>query len=81
VVALHQAGPRALAVDGKSVYWTNEFDGTVRAATAGEAEGNADGGPVRTLASGVGQPWGIAADDQAVYFAARGTGSIVKVAK
>ena len=44
-----------LAVDATQVYWASNFDGTVYAAPKG-------GGNAAPLASGYGQPYGVATD-------------------
>ena len=67
------SGPRGLAVDASSVYWTNSATGNVvKVALTG-------GSPV-TLASGQSEPWGIAVDATSVYWATNvNPGTIMKV--
>ena len=72
-VASGQAFPNGIAVDGTSLYWTNNNDGTIRKMALG-------GGVPVTLATGQASPWAIAVDGTNVYWTNLGDGTIRKVA-
>ncbi len=72
VLALQQATPWDVAVDGQYVYWTNYDGGDVRRVGIG-------GGQQEVLASGQGNPVGIAIDATHVYWATETSGEINRV--
>ncbi len=70
-LATGQDSPRALTVDGASVYWTNQ-DGVVMKVPL-------SGGIPVTLASGGRDPRGIAVDANSVYWTSTAGGTVMKV--
>ena len=77
-VTLASGADRALgiAVDGTSVYWTDERSNSVLKVSA-------EGGSVTTLASEQNMPWSIAVDANSVYWTNFGSldypGSLLKI--
>jgi sugar lactone lactonase YvrE len=63
-LAAGQHAPQHIAVDGKSVYWANEGDGTVSKVPLG-------GGTPMVLAAGQKKPLGMAVDEKFIYWASR----------
>lgn len=70
--------PWDLVADGTYLYWTNMgndgTDGAIRRAALA-------GGPAENVLTGLSYPLGIALDDHFVYWAASGTGDVLRVAK
>jgi hypothetical protein len=82
ILASGQAAPWNVAIDLKSVYWTNDVD----SGTIVRVEKN--GGVPATLAIGQKNPWSITVDATSVYWTNTGTfaanyldGSVMKVDK
>jgi sugar lactone lactonase YvrE len=72
VLASGQGGPRGVAVDDKSVYWANQYDGTVVWAPK-------DGGAVFKLAGGQSSPYDVATDGVKVYWVTLEGGTVMSV--
>jgi len=75
-LAMHQAGPHALAVDATGVYWTNTDSGAIM-----KTDLSGSGIPI-TLAAGQNTPFDITLDAGSIYWVNNaGDGSVVKLAK
>lgn len=76
--------PYGIAVDGQRIYWTNVGEGADEPFTGGSVATCELAGcctTPETLWTGDGMPRGIVADDAFVYWVAKGTGAVWKVAK
>lgn len=72
-LAVDQADPRGVAVDGTHVYWTNQGDGRVQRVPQG-------GGEAERFADGEAAPLGIAVDATHVYWVNRTNGQVRRAA-
>src|ERR1019366_6928219 len=76
-LATSAGGESAIAVDGANAYWIAQSPDPAKSSLLAVPLG---GGAPSTLAAGLDEPWGIAADGTSVYWADLMDGTILKVA-